>query len=64
MRLTSQVASARICDTMWCIEYYLVTVLISVDILLSVAWREEYRLRMFEKIFGPKRDEVTDYWRR
>jgi hypothetical protein len=36
---------------------------------LSVTLREEHRLRVFEnrvlrKIFGPKRDEVTEGWRK
>jgi hypothetical protein len=36
---------------------------------LSLALREEHRLRVFEnrvlrKIFGPKRDEVTGGWRK
>jgi hypothetical protein len=36
---------------------------------LSLALREECRLRVFEnrvlkRIFGPKRDEVTEEWRR
>ena len=35
----------------------------------SLIWREECRLRVFEnrvlrRIFGPKRDEVTEEWRR
>jgi hypothetical protein len=35
----------------------------------SVALREEHRLRVFQnrvlrRIFGPKRDEVTEEWRR
>jgi len=34
----------------------------------SVTWREERRLRVFEnrvqRVFGPKRDEVTEEWRR
>jgi len=35
----------------------------------SVTWREELRLRVFEnrvlrRIFGPKRDEVTEEWRK
>jgi hypothetical protein len=35
----------------------------------SIKLREEYRLRVFEnrvlrRIFGPKRDEVTEEWRR
>jgi hypothetical protein len=31
----------------------------------SLALREEYRLRVFERrIFGPKRDEVTGEWRK
>jgi hypothetical protein len=37
--------------------------------ILSLTWREERRLRFFEKrvlrrIFGPKRDEVTGVWRK
>jgi hypothetical protein len=36
---------------------------------LSHTLREEHRLRVFEnrvlrRIFGPKRDEVTDGWRK
>jgi hypothetical protein len=36
---------------------------------LSFTTRKEHRLRVFEKralrrIFGPKRDEVTEEWRR
>jgi hypothetical protein len=36
---------------------------------LSLALREEHRLRVFEnrvlkRIFGPKRDEMTDGWRK
>jgi hypothetical protein len=35
----------------------------------SLTFREERRLRVFEnrglrRIFGPKRDEVTGYWRK
>jgi hypothetical protein len=35
----------------------------------SLTLREEHRLRMFEnrvlrRIFGPKRDEVTEEWRK
>jgi hypothetical protein len=35
----------------------------------SLTLREEHRLRVFEnrvlrRIFGPKRDEVTGYWRK
>jgi hypothetical protein len=29
----------------------------------SLTLREEHRLRIFENIFGPKRDEVTGGWR-
>jgi hypothetical protein len=36
---------------------------------LSLTLREEYRLRLFEnrvlrRIFGPKRDEMTEGWRK
>jgi hypothetical protein len=29
----------------------------------SLTLREEHRLRMLRRIFGPKRDEVTGEWR-
>jgi hypothetical protein len=47
------------------------TIILPVDLygceILSLALREEHRLRVFEnrvlrKIFGPKRDEVTGEW--
>jgi hypothetical protein len=30
----------------------------------SLTLREECRLRVFRKVFGPKRDEVTGEWRK
>jgi hypothetical protein len=30
----------------------------------SLALREEHRLRVLRRIFGPKRDEVTGGWRK
>jgi hypothetical protein len=30
----------------------------------SLTLREEHRLRVLRRIFGPKRDEVTGEWRR
>jgi hypothetical protein len=49
------------------------TIILSVALYGCETWsltlREEHRLRVFDnralrKIFGPKRDEVTLYWRR
>jgi len=30
----------------------------------SLTWREERRLRVLRRMFGPERDEVTGEWRR